>query len=226
MSETLKPGVVTGEDYKTLVSAAKAEQYALPAVNVVGTNSINSAMEAAAKNKSDIIIQFSNSGGQFFAGFGLEDSFEAKVLGTVSAAQHVHLLAEKYGISTIVIGLTVVAFGTSLPELLVSLNAAFQGSSSLAIGNAIGSNIANVGLILGLTALLYKMEAIRLTYRKDWLFLLGANVLLGGFLLSGGINFLQGMMLVATLLVYNVLKIRSARTVSYTHLTLPTILLV
>jgi cation:H+ antiporter len=55
------------------------------------------------------------------------------------------------------------------------------------------------------------MEALRLTYRKDWLFLIGANVLLGGFLLSGGINVLQGMILVATLVVYNVLKIRSAR---------------
>ena len=64
-------------------------------------------------------------------------------------------IAEKYGISTIVIGLTVVAFGTSLPELLVSLNAAFQGSSSLAIGNAIGSNIANVGLVLALSAFIF-----------------------------------------------------------------------
>ena len=83
MSESLKPGVVTGDDYLKLVRAAKKNgEYAIPAVNVVGTNSINSAMEAAAKNKSDIIIQFSNSGGQFFAGFGLEDSFEAKVLGT------------------------------------------------------------------------------------------------------------------------------------------------
>ena len=52
-------------------------------------------MEAAAKNKSDVIIQFSNSGGQFFAGKSLSDGFEAKVLGSVSAAQHVHLLAEK-----------------------------------------------------------------------------------------------------------------------------------
>ncbi len=101
MSESLKPGVVTGDDYLKLVRAAKNGKYALPAVNVVGTNSINSAMEAAAKNNSDIIIQFSNSGGQFFAGFGLEDSFEAKVLGTVSAAHHVHLLAEKYGICVI-----------------------------------------------------------------------------------------------------------------------------
>jgi cation:H+ antiporter len=86
-----------------------------------------------------------------------------------------------------------------------------KGKSAIALGNVLGSNIANIGLILGLTALLFKMEALRLTYRKDWLFLLGANVLLGGFLFSGGINFLQGMMLVATLLVYNVLKIRSAR---------------
>ena len=101
MSNTLKPGVVTGDDYKTLVRGAKEGHYALPAVNVVGTNSINAAMESAAKNKSDIIIQFSNSGGQFFAGFGLKDGHEAKVLGTVSAAHHVHLLAEKYGICVV-----------------------------------------------------------------------------------------------------------------------------
>ena len=54
MSISLKPGVVSGEDYKTLVNAAKEGQYALPAVNVVGTNSVNAAMEAAANNKSDI----------------------------------------------------------------------------------------------------------------------------------------------------------------------------
>ena len=59
-------------------------------------------MEAAAKNKSDVIIQFSNSGGQFFAGKSLTDAFEAKVLGTVSAAQHIHLLAEKYGICVVI----------------------------------------------------------------------------------------------------------------------------
>jgi len=101
MSYSLKPGVVTGDDYKTLIKSAKDGMYALPAVNVVGTNSINAAMEAAANNKADIIIQFSNSGGQFFAGYGLNDSFEAKVLGAVSAAQHVHLLAEKYGICVV-----------------------------------------------------------------------------------------------------------------------------
>ena len=96
--KTLKPGVVTGEGYKTLVEAAKSGGYALPAVNVTGTNTINAVMEAAALAKSDIIIQLSNSGGQFYAGKGLEDGFNAKVIGSVAAAHHVHLLAEHYGI--------------------------------------------------------------------------------------------------------------------------------
>ncbi len=94
----MKPGVVFGEDYINLVEACKAGGYALPAVNVVGTSSLNAVMEAAAKNKSDVIIQFSNSGAQFYAGKGMEDAFRAKVLGAVSAAKHAHLLAEHYGI--------------------------------------------------------------------------------------------------------------------------------
>ncbi|MCW8871911.1 MAG: class II fructose-bisphosphate aldolase [Xanthomonadales bacterium] len=99
MSEsTLKPGVVTGKGYKTLVDAAKSGGYALPAVNVVGTNSMNAVMEAAAKAGSDIIIQLSNSGTAFFAGAGMPDGFKAKVVGAVAAAQHAHLLAEHYGI--------------------------------------------------------------------------------------------------------------------------------
>ncbi|MBT8065536.1 MAG: class II fructose-bisphosphate aldolase, partial [Gammaproteobacteria bacterium] len=98
---TLKPGVVTGKGYKTLVDAAKSGGYALPAVNIVGTNSINAVMEAAAKANSDIIIQLSNSGAAFFAGSGLPDSFTAKVQGAVAAAQHAHLLAEHYGICVV-----------------------------------------------------------------------------------------------------------------------------
>lgn len=99
MSNTvLKPGVVTGKNYAAMVEAAKSGGYALPAVNVTGTNSINAVMEAAAKANSDIIIQLSNSGGQFYAGRGLKDTFQARVLGSVAAAQHVHLLAEHYGI--------------------------------------------------------------------------------------------------------------------------------
>ena len=101
MSEKVKPGVVSGEDYKRVVAAAKAGGYALPAVNVVGTNTVNAVLEAASKAKSDVIIQLSNGGSQFFAGKGYPDTFEGKVLGAVSAAQHVHLLAERYGVCVV-----------------------------------------------------------------------------------------------------------------------------
>lgn len=97
----LQPGVVTGSDYRTLVAACKAGGYALPAVNVVNTSTINAVMEAAAKNKADVIIQLSNGGAEFFAGKGMPDSFKARVLGAVSAAQHVHMLAAQYGICVV-----------------------------------------------------------------------------------------------------------------------------
>jgi len=96
-----KPGVLTGQDYQALVQAAKAGGYALPAVNVVGTSTINAVMEAAAKNKADVIIQLSNGGAEFYAGKGCPDKFQAKVLGAVSAAKHVHTLAAAYGIGVV-----------------------------------------------------------------------------------------------------------------------------
>jgi fructose-bisphosphate aldolase class II len=101
MAKALKPGVATGDDYKTLLAACKAGKYALPAVNVTGTNTINAVLEAAAKNKADVIIQLSNGGAEFYAGKGCPDSFQAKVLGGVSAAKHVHMLAEQYGVCVI-----------------------------------------------------------------------------------------------------------------------------
>ncbi len=101
MSASLKPGVVTGKEYLALVKACKDGKYALPAVNVTGTNTVNAVLEAAAKNKSDVIIQLSNGGAEFYAGKGMADSFQAKVLGAVSAAQHVHLLAEHYGVCVV-----------------------------------------------------------------------------------------------------------------------------
>ena len=67
-------------------------------------------------------------------------------------------VAKRFGISTLVVGLTVVAFGTSMPELVVSIIAALENSSTLAIGNAVGSNIANIGLAIGLPALFYKID--------------------------------------------------------------------
>ena len=101
MTHSLKPGVLSGDDYKTLLDACKKGGYALPAVNVVGTNTVNAVLEAAAKNKSDVIIQLSNGGAEFYAGKGCPDPFQAKVLGAVSAARHVHLLAEHYGVCVV-----------------------------------------------------------------------------------------------------------------------------
>ncbi len=97
----LKPGVVTGDDYVALLAACKAGGYALPAVNVIGTNSINATLEAAARNKSDVIIQLSNAGARFFAGEGMADQATARTLGAISAARHVHLMAEHYGVCVV-----------------------------------------------------------------------------------------------------------------------------
>jgi fructose-bisphosphate aldolase, class II len=96
----LKPGVVTGDDYFELVNSCKSGGYALAAVNCIGTDSVNAVMEAAAKNKSDVIIQFSNGGAEFYAGKGMPTG-DKKVLGAVAAAHHVHLLAEHYGICAV-----------------------------------------------------------------------------------------------------------------------------
>jgi len=101
MASKLKPGVQTGTDYIALVDACKAGGYALPAVNVVSTHSINAVLEAAAKAKSDIIIQLSGGGAQFYAGKGIKDAEQAKVLGGIAAAEHVHRVAEAYGICAV-----------------------------------------------------------------------------------------------------------------------------
>ena len=117
-------------------------------------------------------------------------------------------VAEKYGISTIVIGLTVVAFGTSLPELLVSLNAAFQGSSSLAIGNAIGSNIANVGLVLSLSAFIFPITMKYTLIKRDLYVYLFSCVVFIFFSLDGRLSKFEGAFFVNTLLFYVIYSIK------------------
>ena len=77
MSKTLEPGVVYGDSYRELLNRCKEGGYALPAVNVVGTDTVNAVIEAAAKNGSDVMIQLSNGGAQFYAGQGMEDGFQA-----------------------------------------------------------------------------------------------------------------------------------------------------
>jgi len=102
ISEIVKPGVVTGKDIQKVFSVAKKNQFALPAVNVVGTNTVNAVIEAAKEVNSPVIIQFSNGGAVFFAGKGLSNENQrAAIAGAVSGAKHVHYMAEEYGVPVI-----------------------------------------------------------------------------------------------------------------------------
>lgn len=95
-------GVITGNQVQELFEVAKQYQFALPAVNVIGTNSVNAVLETAKAVNSPVIVQLSNGGAQFYAGKSLDNSkLQACILGAVSAAQHVHLLAEHYGVAVI-----------------------------------------------------------------------------------------------------------------------------
>lgn len=98
--DVVKPGVLTGSEAKKLFAYAKENNFAIPAVNVVGTDSVNAVLEAASKVNSPIIIQFSNGGAGFYAGKGLKTA-NAAVLGGISGAYHVHTMAEAYGIPVI-----------------------------------------------------------------------------------------------------------------------------
>jgi len=97
-----RKGVLFGEEVNQVYADAKQHQYALPAVNVVSTSTVNAVMETAAKLNSPVIIQLSFGGGHFYAGKSLNnDNMQAAVAGCVSAAMHVHHMAELYGVSVI-----------------------------------------------------------------------------------------------------------------------------
>lgn len=100
--DVVKPGVVCGHDMQKIFAIAKENEFALPAVNVVGTDSVNAVLEAAAKVKAPVVVQFSNGGAAFFAGKGLKmEGHQAAILGAISGAHHVHAMAEAYGIPVI-----------------------------------------------------------------------------------------------------------------------------
>ena len=97
MNHTIKPGVASGDEVQAIFTFAKEKGFALPAVNVTSSSTVNSVMETAAKLNSPVIIQFSNGGAQFFAGKGLSNENEkAAIKGGIAGAKHVHELAEAY----------------------------------------------------------------------------------------------------------------------------------
>ena len=118
-------------------------------------------------------------------------------------------ISNKFGISKLVIGLTVVAFGTSLPELLVSLIAVFENSPSLAIGNVVGSNIANVGLVLGISALIFPISINYAPIRRDLFIYLCSCALFILFVFDGRISRFEGGFLFIGLLFYLVVCIKN-----------------
>jgi fructose-bisphosphate aldolase, class II len=99
----IEPGIVTGKDLQELYRIARENQFAFPAVNVVGTNSINAVLEAARDVNSPVIIQFSNGGGVFMAGKGLSNENQrAAIAGSISGARHVDLMAREYGVRVVI----------------------------------------------------------------------------------------------------------------------------
>jgi K+-dependent Na+/Ca+ exchanger related-protein len=126
------------------------------------------------------------------------------VKGSVSIARKAHL-------SSMVIGMTVIGFGTSAPEMLVSLNAAMAGSSGIALGNVVGSNIANIALILGVTGLLYTCATDKHTLSVDLPFMVLACVLLAVVGMTGSIGRITGIIGVLTLVAFIVWQIRTSR---------------
>lgn len=120
-------------------------------------------------------------------------------------------LAIKIGITPLVVGLTVVAFGTSTPELVVSLKAALLGNSSISLGNVVGSNIANIALILGVAALIKPLDVHAKVIMREIPIMIGLSLLLILFLIDGEISFIDGLILFIGLIVYVVVNVLMAR---------------
>lgn len=123
-------------------------------------------------------------------------------------------LALTFGISPLVIGLTIVAFGTSAPEMAVSVDAALSGSSDLAIGNVVGSNIANVLLILGLAALIVPLAVNEQIIRQEIPIMIGASLLFLVLALDGNISSMEGGLLFSLVIVYTVFLVVQSRRAS------------
>jgi cation:H+ antiporter len=121
-------------------------------------------------------------------------------------------LSLKFNISKMVIGLTVVSFATSLPELLVSLNAALNGSPSIAINNVVGSNVANIGLVLGITALIGAIYVNKTFYKFNWPVLMLFSLALYYFLSNDNqLTALEGAVLFVALILFVIIVLKTSK---------------
>ena len=120
-------------------------------------------------------------------------------------------LARSFGVTPLVIGLTVVAFGTSAPELVVSLMASVQGKSMIAVGNVVGSNICNIALVLGASAVLQPIVCQQSVIRRDIPIMLGVSLVLGLFTMDSMLGRWEGAVLVAGIVAYSLYNYGQAR---------------
>lgn len=133
------------------------------------------------------------------------------ILGAELLVRGASRLAVGFGISPLVVGLTVVAFGTSSPELAVSIGAAVSGQADIALGNVVGSNIANVLLILGISAVITPLVVTQKLVRREVPLMIGVSMLLLLLGLDGTIGRLEGLLLFAGIVAYTVFAIRQSR---------------
>ena len=116
--------------------------------------------------------------------------------------------AEKFGVSSFLIGVTVVSFGTSVPELMVSIQAAMDQAADIAIGNVLGSNIANIALVLGVSVVIRPLNVTTNTYKLSWWVMLISSLLFILFLLDNVITKMEGLLLVAGLFFFIIFSIK------------------
>ncbi len=126
------------------------------------------------------------------------------VAGGVSLARH-------FNVSTLVVGITVIAFGTSAPELIVSLKANFQNHPDITLGNVIGSNIANIGLVLALSSVVFPIAVRSGALTRDWIIMMGCYALLGLFFIDGNLDRWEGAIMFALLLTFIYTSIKRSR---------------
>lgn len=138
-------------------------------------------------------------------------SLVALYIGAGWLVQGSSALALKAKISPLVIGLTIVAFGTSAPELVVSLNAALKGEGEIAIGNILGSNIFNIGIILGISATIYPLQAKKQLLRIDIPVMLIATILLTIFFWNGELGRMEGSFFLAGIILYTIFSLYYSR---------------
>ncbi len=129
---------------------------------------------------------------------------EGLVRGSASAALRMR-------IAPLIVGLTIIAFGTSSPELVVSIKAALKGNSEIALGNVIGSNICNIALIIGVAAIIRPIKVDKNFIKADMLLMVGVTALLILLMFDGNLDLIDGVIMFAGIVVYNVATIVSAR---------------